>query len=285
MIFAPSGSGLYRVVRGPAFGGQDIGRSPGGAHDRFSLYTGNLLLGNPGDRPALEIILPPPLECLKEGLFVLTGAAPARAFLEFRTGGGREVRHGVTAAAGAGDRLHLSQDRRYGFRTYLCSKPLGRARARRLEGRERGPFGRIATWADPDGFIRIVRGPEAGLLRDWKDLTAAAWKVSSDSSGMGLRLTGRNPALAKDAGEMASSPVCDGTIQLTPGGPVVLLRERQTVGGYPRAGCVISADMDRLAQLAPGQVFRFREASLREARAASLRWREDLKKIGSSGIP
>ena len=41
--------------------------------------------------------------------------------------------------------------------------------------------------------------------------------------------------------EMISKHVTDGTIQLAPSGPIVLLRHRQTVGGYPRIANVIEA--------------------------------------------
>ena len=74
---------------------------------------------------------------------------------------------------------------------------------------------------------------------------------------------------------MISSVVADGTVQLTASGPYVLLRHRQTLGGYPRILNVISADVDLLAQLAPGQPVRFRMVEIEEARqAARLKHRE-----------
>jgi allophanate hydrolase len=53
-----------------------------------------------------------------------------------------------------------------------------------------------------------------------------------------------------------------GSIQITgEGKPIVMLPARATVGGYPRIATVIAADLDRLAQLAPGDTVRFTEAA------------------------
>jgi antagonist of KipI len=58
-------------------------------------------------------------------------------------------------------------------------------------------------------------------------------------------------------------------VQVPPDGkPIVLLTERQTIGGYPQIGHVISADLPKLARAWPGTPVRFREVTLDEARAA-----------------
>ena len=85
---------------------------------------------------------------------------------------------------------------------------------------------------------------------------------------MGVRLQG--PALAlSNALECLSAGVVSGTIQLPPNGhPIVLLADRQTTGGYPRIGEIISADLPRVAQLRPGDVLRFSLCSMQVARSA-----------------
>ena len=57
------------------------------------------------------------------------------------------------------------------------------------------------------------------------------------------------------------------------GTPYILLAECQTMGGYPRIGTVIPADLPRVAQAAPGQVLRPRAISVEEADAL---WRSDV---------
>ena len=41
------------------------------------------------------------------------------------------------------------------------------------------------------------------------------------------------------------------------GQPIVLLQDRQTIGGYPKIGSALSLDTGRLAQLMPGATVRF----------------------------
>jgi allophanate hydrolase subunit 2 len=53
-----------------------------------------------------------------------------------------------------------------------------------------------------------------------------------------------------------------GAIQITgEGQPIVMLPARATIGGYPKIATVIAADLDRLAQLRPGNRIRFEEAT------------------------
>lgn len=71
---------------------------------------------------------------------------------------------------------------------------------------------------------------------------------------------------------MISQPVVFGSVQVPPDGqPIVLMSERQTIGGYPQIGHVISADIPKLARAWPGTKVHFREVDLNEARHA---WNE-----------
>jgi allophanate hydrolase subunit 2 len=78
---------------------------------------------------------------------------------------------------------------------------------------------------------------------------------------------------------MISAPVNDGTIQLAPSGPIVLLRNRQTVGGYPRILNTISADLDLLAQYGPLQSLRFRLVTMEEAWVIARTKKVDLDRL------
>jgi antagonist of KipI len=87
---------------------------------------------------------------------------------------------------------------------------------------------------------------------------------------MGARLSGPSLDLERPR-EMISQPVCDGSIQVPPDGrPIILMAERQTIGGYPQIGHVITADLPKLARALPGTSVRFRETTLEEARDAML---------------
>ncbi|QOL26084.1 biotin-dependent carboxyltransferase family protein [Thalassotalea sp. LPB0316] len=65
-----------------------------------------------------------------------------------------------------------------------------------------------------------------------------------------------------------SSAVNFGTIQLLPSGlPVVLMKDRQTMGGYPTLGSVFQVDLFRLSQLPPGEKVRFKPADITQAQS------------------
>ncbi len=120
--------------------------------------------------------------------------------------------------------------------------------------------------------IRFVAG------RHWETLTAAArssftkeiFQVGPASDRMGYRLEsahieGTN-AESTELGSVASEAMAFGTIQLPPdGNPIVLMADRQTIGGYPRVGEVASVDLSLLAQLKPGDTLSFRRIALSEA--------------------
>jgi antagonist of KipI len=79
---------------------------------------------------------------------------------------------------------------------------------------------------------------------------------------MGFRLSG--PPLGRpQADEILSGPTCLGSVQVPPSGvPIALMADHQTTGGYPRIAEIASADVARLAQLAPGGKVHFAKCSL-----------------------
>ncbi|PLW83079.1 allophanate hydrolase [Kineobactrum sediminis] len=83
-----------------------------------------------------------------------------------------------------------------------------------------------------------------------------AYSVSQRCDRMGYRLEG--PAIECDINGILSEGICFGAIQIPADGqPIVLLNDRQTIGGYPKIGAALSLDAARLAQLQPGGVVNF----------------------------
>ena len=97
-----------------------------------------------------------------------------------------------------------------------------------------------------------------------EDFLQTEWLASRDTNEMGMRLEAAMK-LELRPGDMISEAVTNGTIQVTPTGPIVLLKHRQTIGGYPRVFSVISCDVDLLAQHMPGSAVRFRKIGIEEA--------------------
>ncbi|MNY65035.1 KipI antagonist [compost metagenome] len=72
-----------------------------------------------------------------------------------------------------------------------------------------------------------------------------------------MRLLG--PALQYQGAPMISEGIPLGAVQVPPDGqPIVLLNDRQTIGGYPRLGALTPRALARLGQMLPGSVVRFR---------------------------
>ena len=280
-----TGNGHYRVVTDPRFGRQNFGYSPGGAQDRFSFETANILLSNRPAKEALEMILPPSVYINHDCLFVVTGGHFESMKLS-TSGKHRLIDHAVVSRAKAGSTLTFGK-RTTGFRSYLCIKIIrDEEQTDGLIERSKGDFQGLAQWMDRDGRMRVLRGPEFDWLSSPTSFIENYWKVRLDSNEIGLRLecggeSGTEPGSSHSAdstkGNMTSGPVNDGTIQLTPTGPILLLRDRQTVGGYPRILNVISADVDVTAQYAPLQIMRFRLVDIDEARMAAKQRRKAIE--------
>lgn len=96
---------------------------------------------------------------------------------------------------------------------------------------------------------------------------ASRYRVSARCDRMGYRLEG--PAIACDIDGILSEGICFGAIQLPPDGqPIVLLNDRQTIGGYPKIGSALSLDVARLTQLTSGCSVHFAPISPHTARRA-----------------
>jgi len=82
------------------------------------------------------------------------------------------------------------------------------------------------------------------------------YKIANNSDRMGYRLEG--PAIKPPSRAMLSEGICLGAVQLPADGqPIILLCDRQTIGGYPKIGSVLSLDIAKLAQLMPGKRLQF----------------------------
>jgi len=100
------------------------------------------------------------------------------------------------------------------------------------------------------------------------------WQVDTRADRMGIRLKG--PVLQCHMKTMISEGINLGAVQVPPDGqPIILLNDRQTIGGYPRLGTLTPLACARLAQCAPGHSIRFRAMGLLTAQAELRRFRSD----------
>jgi allophanate hydrolase subunit 2 len=95
---------------------------------------------------------------------------------------------------------------------------------------------------------------------------SSVYTVSERMDRMGYRLTG--PACRSNMTSMLSEGICHGAIQIPPDGqPIVLLNDRQTIGGYPKLGSMMARDTAKLAQLTQGCEVQFTRVTIEEAHA------------------
>jgi biotin-dependent carboxylase-like uncharacterized protein len=106
--------------------------------------------------------------------------------------------------------------------------------------------------------LRAVPGPRADWVVDPAALARTAWTASARSDRVGTRLDGV-PLRRARTDELPSEGMVRGAIQVPPGGePVLFGPDHPVTGGYPVVAVVIDADLDRAAQVRPGQQVRFR---------------------------
>lgn len=281
-------------------GFQSLGVPVSGALDLPSLRLANALVGNDEGQGALEIRhLGPVLQVeadavrvalagtgapieirepesrtvpagrsvtLRRGAVFRVGATPDTACCYLAVAGGFAVADvfgsqstyagggfgGLDGRAlGAGDRLPLATD----------APPPGPERA----GPERASAG--GREAERDAPVRIVPGPQADSFTEagLKTFLDNAYAVSRKGDRMGIRLDG--PKIEHAGGfNIPSDGIVTGSVQVPGTGlPIVLLADRQTTGGYPKIGTVISADLHRLGRAAPGAAIAFSAVTADEA--------------------
>jgi len=270
---------------------QDLGRPGhlaegvpiGGAVDSFALRVVNLLVGNPEGAPALEItLIGPELEFGGPTWIAVGGAAfdGVPAWRPIRVEAGSRLRFGNRLR---GCRAYLAVAGGFaaasvmGGRGTFLAAALGGFHGRPLrdgdvvptcdtERRLAGHWSLDERMLPPysrEPVVRVIPGTHTGEFG--AGLFAGRFAVTARSNRMGIRLDG--PKLVRGAeGDLVSTAVAPGTIQVPPdGNPIVLMADAQTLGGYPRVGHVASADLPLLAQLAPGDGIRFAPTTLAAA--------------------
>ena len=141
----------------------------------------------------------------------------------------------------------------------------------------------IPAYALP-AVLHVLPGPHLPAFSDEGRDTffSQAYTVSPQSDRQGYRLAG--PAVARtETGDLLSEAVPFGGVQVPPDGqPILLMADRQTTGGYPLIGVIISADLPRAGQLAPGDPVRFQTVTLAEAHELAVRQERWLRVVAGA---
>jgi biotin-dependent carboxylase-like uncharacterized protein len=266
------------------FGVRHLGVTQGGALDWVSMSWANRLLSNPLDAAVIEITLGGlTLVAEADCCLALAGAdlgamlddrsiAPWRSFFVRK---GQQLRFTQPVS---GARAYLAAPGGFeaaevlGSRATVVREGLGGLQGdgkALVEGDQLKYSGAsFELHALPDGLIPdlsdarpldVVPGAQIGQFSGLSlfDAFNTDWTLDSRADRMGMRLLG--PELVYQGKPMISEGIPLGAIQVPPDGqPIVLLNDRQTIGGYPRLGALTPLSLARLAQKLPGTVVRMR---------------------------
>ena len=266
---------------------QHLGLAQSGVADEYSFFRANYLVGNVITTPVIEIIT---------GFFSITTDSPVTMALTGADMSAR-VNNGPLSPWQSfvlmpGKVLELKNTTGKGIFSYLAVKggfdiPLCFKSASTVERENLGGYhGRklaegdalstildrplCATLATPPDQIpqfdrpltlRVMPGYDHDQFPEESRNTffSSEYTTSNKMDRTGIRLSG--PPVIWGQGDILSKPVALGVVQITNDGtPVVLLKERQSTGGYPMIGVVSRLDLFKLVQAFPETPIRFSKA-------------------------
>lgn len=261
-------------------GRQHLGIPIGGPMDQRSCHLANFLVNNIESAPVIECNLHgPDLKFYSQQYIAITGA-DMQPLLN-----GQHIKMNQLTKVMPGDILHLGYAHT-GCRSYIAVagswdlppllgsvSPLsgypdhGWLRTNRSwkvqasTQKEPNPANRfeISPTTDYSQVIRLWPAPETHLLSvaQMDMISSQGFGLTPECSRMGYRLSA-SPIIIPQF-NMISSGVIPGTIQLLPDGQlVILMRDCQTTGGYPRVAIVDYDDLNILAQKKHGDTITFR---------------------------
>lgn len=288
-------------------GYQRYGMPVCGAMDHYAMELANILVNNARDEAVIEAtVIGPTIVFGKAEIFAISGG-------DFGpTLNGQPIENNRAYLAQAGDTLSLPMAKA-GARAYIAfgggldlEEVMG-SRSTFLKGGVGGFQGRAIKDGDEIGLrspcdwlpdledrfvpaklipalsgsvqVRFTFGPQDDLFSaaGKKTFISSEYALSDKSDRMGFRLDGSAVERATGSdGNIISDGICFGAIQITNGQPIVMMADRQTTGGYPKLGCVITADLPLLAQLKAGDKVRFRPVSVAAAQTVYRRQQKAL---------
>jgi biotin-dependent carboxylase-like uncharacterized protein len=266
------------------FGVRHLGVTQGGAADWCSMSWANWLLGNNLDATVIEITLGGFTVVAEDDcLLALAGAdlgaqidgQPLAPWRSFKLSRGQTLRFTqplLGARAYLAAPVGFDAPKVLGSSATVVREELGGLNGMGLplaKGSTLSYHGESLLVREVPSTLRpdlksnapldLVLGAQIGQFSGQSlfDVFNSAWTLDSRADRMGIRLLGK--ALEYQGQPMISEGIPLGAVQVPPDGqPIVLLNDRQTIGGYPRLGALTPLALARLAQCLPGAKVRLR---------------------------
>jgi|TARA_B100002051_G_C16696909_1_gene618711 biotin-dependent carboxylase-like uncharacterized protein len=267
--------GLYTTIQDKGrFGYRNIGVPSSGYMDSESAETANLIINNPKDNPLIEAtLIGPTLEFKKSAVICITGGefSPTLNDIKISSYSAIEVNKGDILKinnSSIGSRCYISIQGTIISDTILGSKSFYHqiTNSNIIEDGDIFLFKKNIRTPEQkythkkfelNKTINVFRGPE------FKCLSNESIKILFNeefSIGINNRMAYNLLEKIQDrVNSIISSGVIPGTVQLTPSGNIIILhRDSQTTGGYPRILQLNEKSLNDLAQLRTGDNIRFK---------------------------
>jgi biotin-dependent carboxylase-like uncharacterized protein len=272
--------GFYSTVQDLGrFNFQEYGVPISGVMDVYSAKIANAIVGNNENDAVLEITMTgPKLAFQEDALISLSGADISPVLNE------QKVVMNTAIQVTTGDTLSFGK-LNYGFRAYLAvaggfqtKKVLGSSSMYKgltkdcfiakgdvldiqqlsISKEKSNATIKIDMHHFKSNVIEVFKGPEFDKLQDSqiRQLVSQEFTIAKENSRMAYQLV---ETLDNDLDSIITSLVLPGTVQLTPSGKlIVLMRDCQTTGGYPRVLQLKESAINKLSQKFTGQTIKFR---------------------------
>lgn len=293
-------TGIKIIKSSPFTTIQDIGRygfshqgvTNSGAMDKYAFNMANKLLENQYGTSALEILWGGlVIEAFVNSYFVLTGASFKVTLNE------KPLQMYNTYKIKKGDilKFHKKLD---GLRAYLCFKggfiltkelnSVSTSLKEKIGGLKQGQMVKKDDFLKLDSYssfetrklqkkyiptypkkivLRVIESYQNNNFsqKEKDKFYSSSYFVTKDFNSMAYKLDGKK--IVCDKSDIISEGIAFGSIQIPANGkPIILLNERQTIGGYPKFGVVFSIDCYKLSQLKEGDEIVFKNIDLTEAK-------------------
>jgi biotin-dependent carboxylase-like uncharacterized protein len=271
-------SGFFTTIQDSGrFGYLNKGVPVAGYMDSFSATKLNKLLDNSIDAAVMEITMTGPTLLFEESTFICLGGAYLSVTLN-----NEPIEHYKVYEIKKGDIVSYGRLKK-GFRNYLAIK--NGFKSTKVIGSRSFYFpltskshlsDRAEVAYEPcedynakiseikvDSFLdeqvlHVAIGPEFGLLNDkqLEQLFSKDFSIAKDYNRMAYQL---EETIEGHSHSMLTSATLPGTIQITPSGKlIILMKDGQTTGGYPRILQLSDKGISILAQKKYGDIISFK---------------------------
>ena len=291
-------SGILSLIQDSGrFGSFNLGLTNGGPLDTTAFYWANRLCGNKINSSVIEITMGGVILIAQvDTVIAVAGAAIPMSI------NGEQKELWRSYLIKAGDTLSFGYSQ-IGIRSYLavkggflipqifgssstvCREGIGGLNGDRIKVNDILPYDKyplIRKPANGDDHLQLAEQHRPNYSNNVTLRTIAGYQhnhfspeqqtlfytneycVSKYYDRMGYRLEGKQ--ITSSIKNIVSEGICHGAIQIPADGqPIVLLNDRQTVGGYPKIGSVIALDTAKISQLSQGGKVEFKKITMDEA--------------------